>query len=286
MVNSRKFENRRKSYYGDGINMREKRLNFDMIPIIDHSFINEERPTSYSPAIPIRVRIGDLVIERHALIDTGSPVSLINKDLLGDLQAMESVKIEGIGGTIHASYHILDVEIVSPKNNITYPLGPIKFMALELPKGKDILFGVEGVLDRFKYLTLDYSNRKFSIELKEEKVMKKEGAFLTEAKSLIHQGNYSAGITLIGMNIEEIIKKLDKKYGIVFEGRKTKDSVLKRIKQLNRKEIISSADYDIIRYLWNIRNKTVHQGYKINKEEALQALEFAEKISKLLNEND
>jgi hypothetical protein len=266
--------------------MVEKGLNFDMIPIIDHRFIDEERPTSYSPAIPIRVHIGDLIIERHALIDTGASISLINKDLLGDLQGMESVKIMGIGGIIQTSYYILEVEILSPKNNITYPLGPIKFMAMELPKGYDIILGQDGVLNRFKYLTIDYPNRKFSIELKEEQVMKKEEMFLTEAKSLINQGNYSAGITLIGMYIEEIINKLGKKHGIIIEERKTKTSVLKCIEQLNRKKIISSFDYNIISSLWNTRNKVVHQGYKITNKDAFKALEFTEKITKLLNKSD
>jgi len=58
---------------------RAETIRVAMIPLVERQLVGEEEQIRYQPALPVRLKTGRFVLERYALLDTGSETCLIDR---------------------------------------------------------------------------------------------------------------------------------------------------------------------------------------------------------------
>lgn len=256
---------------------RAETIRVAMIPLIERQLVGEEEQIRYQPALPVRLKTGRFVLERYALLDTGSETCLIDRKIIerevsADL-AQRLVPLAAPGGTQYVPYYYFELDICGPNFETIRTLKQVSFAAVELPLGSDIVLGRQGVLENIK-LTIDYPRHQIEIELPREELTTAKQPYLIEAESLISSGNYNAAVAVASATVERLLTDMAQHYGALLERRKKTFGAL--VKDLSRQKIVDKHLAAVLSEFTQLRNLAIHGLKSMTLSDAQHALALAE----------
>jgi HD-GYP domain-containing protein (c-di-GMP phosphodiesterase class II) len=262
-----------------------KKVKFAMIPFVNRNVGAEDQSTRYQPALPVKLKSEQFILERYALIDTGADISLIDRKIIEKeassyLATRLLVKSAGVAPEYVAHYSF-DLDVCSPEFKVLRTFKEVNFLAVELPPGCDIVLGRQGVLENLR-LTVDYPNRQVEIEFPIRESAKQEPPYLAEAKSLINSGNYRAGVGTLSNIIESQLLKMSESLFVGIHPRE--NLTLAGLSEcLSKENLLDEETTRLILEFTKLRNMAVHGMKPLSVSDAKRALILVRKIMPLLH---
>jgi len=261
-------------------------LTLPMIPLIERDLIDETRPIWYEPAIPVRLTAKELIIERYALIDTGSAACLVNRKLLIEPSPstllQKSLEVQAsTGGRLKADSYLFKLDICNQQFQVVNSMGFVRFLAVDMPDRYHLILGHEGFLENAK-VTFDYPQRRLEIIFRNVTDRQVIEDSLAEIELLVQTGNYATAVAALSIRLERILRDiiiqrislLEKSKSAMFKGQTLEGLSF----VLRKREIISSHNFALLNEFALLRNRAVHNLKPLQKSDALRAIHIARQV--------